>query len=310
MQQIVLCEDQPVYRDYLVDVLHEISLREEIAARPTILYSGSCTTEVADWIEAEHHGLHPVPVAADAPLVFLLDIHLPEGSDAGLVLAETVRDRFPQAYIVFVTEQLNSVFRAFRAQPFDFLPKPVTSERLAATLSSISHHHAQRNGLPLPAPADRPRPSLSDPAPAVPPPPSSSSSRSRRRLPIPVDAAFPDPSRERWQAGGPDDILQIRSAGLIYRVRRDAIRYIERTDDRTFVHEDGRTVSCGASIEQLEKELWTPDGVFVRCHRRTLVNLRYISEIDAERRSLQLTSGQRFEIGRRYLAPLQARIRK
>jgi DNA-binding LytR/AlgR family response regulator len=307
--QIVLCEDNAVYRAYLVDVIQEIGLREDLSLRPMLLFEAGNATDVNRWSEAYGAPLAPNSALLDSPLVFLLDIQLPEGDDAGLTLAEALRARFPQGYIVFVTEQLSTVFRAFRTQPFDFLPKPVSTERLAATLSSISHHFTQRHGLPAPAAPTTSHargPLTEPPAPAVEDGPKPRHARAH----VPVDAAFPDPSHERWLSGGPDDILQIRSAGLIYRIRRDAIRYVQRTDDRTYIHEEGRTVSCGTSLEILEKELWTPDGIFLRCHRRTLVNLRYIASFDLDTCTLTLTGGQRFEVGHRYLAFVQGRIRK
>ena len=318
--QIVLCEDNSVYRAYLADVIQEIGLREDLSLRPVLLFEAGNATDVGRWVEsfaatvpATAPGMPATAPHAllDAPLVFLLDIQLPEGDDAGLTLAEALRARFPQGYIVFVTEQLSTVFRAFRTQPFDFLPKPVSTERLAATLSSITHHFTQRHGLPT-----RSEPNTSHArAPLTESPATTANADPKHRghsgpVHVPVDAAFPDPSHERWLSGGPDDILQIRSAGLIYRIRRDAIRYVQRIDDRTYIHEEGRTVSCGTSLELLEKELWTPDGIFLRCHRRTLVNLRYIASFDLETRTVQLTSGQRFEVGRRYVDPVQGRIRK
>lgn len=313
MQQVVLCEDQPVYRSYLKDVLQEIALREDPALTPCLLFDAGTAGEVERWI-AGAAAAGTSRIDSDAPLVFLLDIHLQEDEEAGLSLAESIRAHHPSAYIVFVTEQLNAVFHAFRTQPFDFLPKPVSVERLAATLTLIAHHHSQRHGLPSPAgpAAAFPRTTLSEPPPEVPGRGfAAPAGRGRARRPqVPVDAAFPDPSRARWQTGGPDDILQVRSAGLIYRIRRDAIRYVERVDERTYIHEEGRTVSCNASIEVLERELRTPDDVFLRCHRRTLVNVRFITEFDPDTRALVLAGGHRFEVGRRYLRPVQARIRR
>jgi DNA-binding LytR/AlgR family response regulator len=303
--RIVLCEDNSQYRAYLVDVIQEIGLREDLTLRPALVCEAGNATDVGRWVES----VGTPQNLLEAPLVFLLDIQLPEGDDAGLTLAEALRARFPAGYIVFITEQLSTVFRAFRTQPFDFLPKPVSTERLAATLSSITHHFTQRHGFPAPsAPtASFARAPLTEPPAPV---PDADPKRRARPTPVPVDAAFPDPSHERWLSGGPDDILQIRSAGLIYRIRRDAIRYVQRIDDRTYIHEEGRTVSCDTSLELLEKELWTPDGIFLRCHRRTLVNLRYIAGFDPETRTVQLTGGQRFEVGRRYVDHVQGRIRK
>ena len=324
MQRIVLCEDQPAYRAYLQDVLGEIALREDTAVRPQLLHACACSAEAERWL-ASVDGVAALGVPAtafpgvpatptqsdqDSPIVFLLDIHLPEGEAAGLALAETVRTRYPHAYIVFVTEQLSAAFRAFRTQPFDFLPKPVTTERLSATLTSIAHHHSQRHGLPSPSvSAQRGVRGVSADDPGKPFATGKGFARGRRPS-LPVDASFPDPSRARWQTGGPDDILQVRSAGLIYRIRRDAIRYIERVDTRTYIHEEARTISCNTSVEILERELWTPDGIFLRCHRRTLVNLRYIADFDPDTHTVVLVGGPRLEVGRRYLHAVQGRIRR
>lgn len=69
-------------------------------------------------------------------IVYFLDISL-NNKVSGIELAKDIYEKNPNAYIVFVSEQLSFVFNSFKARPFDFLPKPVSENILMNCLEEI-----------------------------------------------------------------------------------------------------------------------------------------------------------------------------
>ena len=65
--------------------------------------------------------------------VLLLDINL-KGEISGLHIAEELRKINKNAYIIFTTGHLEYAMMAYKFKTFDYLPKPITFERLEETI--------------------------------------------------------------------------------------------------------------------------------------------------------------------------------
>ena len=65
--------------------------------------------------------------------VFLIDIDL-RSSINGLELAEKIRKDNKYCYFIFTTGHLEYGFQAYQCKTFDYLPKPITTERLEKTI--------------------------------------------------------------------------------------------------------------------------------------------------------------------------------
>lgn len=65
--------------------------------------------------------------------VLLLDINL-KGDISGLHIAEEIRKVNKNAYIIFTTGHLEYAMMAYKFKTFDYLPKPITFERLEETI--------------------------------------------------------------------------------------------------------------------------------------------------------------------------------
>lgn len=76
--------------------------------------------------------------------VLILDINLKFGK-TGLEIAETVRKKNKDAYIIFMTAHLEYAMMAYKFKTFDYLAKPVTSDRLEETIIRLFE---DINGLP------------------------------------------------------------------------------------------------------------------------------------------------------------------
>lgn len=68
--------------------------------------------------------------------VFLIDIEL-KSSISGLEIARQIRKNNKDCYIIFITSHLEHILVAYKYKTFDFLPKPVTLERLEETITRL-----------------------------------------------------------------------------------------------------------------------------------------------------------------------------
>lgn len=76
--------------------------------------------------------------------VLILDINL-HSNITGLELARRVREQNKNCYIIFSTGHLEYAMLAYKLKTFDYLPKPITSERLEETVVRLFD---DINGLP------------------------------------------------------------------------------------------------------------------------------------------------------------------
>lgn len=76
--------------------------------------------------------------------VLILDINL-KSNKSGLEIAAHVREKNKNAYLIFTTAHLEYAMLAYKYKTFDYLPKPVSSERMEETIVRLFE---DINGLP------------------------------------------------------------------------------------------------------------------------------------------------------------------
>lgn len=76
--------------------------------------------------------------------VLILDINL-KSNKSGLEIASKVREKNKDTYFIFTTAHLEYAMMAYKFKTFDYLAKPVTSERLEETIVRLFE---DINGLP------------------------------------------------------------------------------------------------------------------------------------------------------------------
>ena len=119
MLNIVLCDDNLKALDRLEKLLDTIIMKHNISAN--ILLKSGDSAEVLDFIKT------------NLANIFILDIDL-KGKLTGLDLASQIRSINKNAYIIFSTAHFEYVLTAYKFKTFDYLPKPITLERLEQTI--------------------------------------------------------------------------------------------------------------------------------------------------------------------------------
>jgi len=130
MLQIVICEDNVEYLNLIAGYVKRILKLKNIPGE--IVYASVHPDEVETFLIC-----HDVNV-------LLLDIDL-KAKQTGYDLALKIREVNSDAYLVFISEHLEYVLQSFKARPFDFLPKPVTQNRLSICLESIWKDYCRKN---------------------------------------------------------------------------------------------------------------------------------------------------------------------
>lgn len=130
----LIVEDEPLLRAELRDKLADLW--------PELTLVG----EAADGVEALRM-LHTL-----RPDVLFLDIQMP-----GIDGIEVARQAPPSSQIVFVTAFGNHALQAFDAGAVDYLVKPITMARLAATVNRLRTRSAAQHPAPVPEAPQAPR---------------------------------------------------------------------------------------------------------------------------------------------------------
>jgi two-component system LytT family response regulator len=172
--------------------------------------------------------------------------------------------------MVFVTAFDEHAVRAFEAQAFDYLLKPIEEGRLAQTL------HRVRTAL-----GARRLAGITDPEAA------------RNGL-APITPAGPLPTQfER--------LLNVRDRGQIFRIEIDSIEKIEAAGDYMCIHVNGQTLILRETMKDLERRL--DPRKFQRIHRSTIVNLDLVKQVKPHTNGecfLVLASGAQVKVSRSY----------
>lgn len=119
MLRFVLCDDNAQVLSRLAKILEKIFFKNSIDAQ--LVLQATTPDEVLTYINN-----NPVDV-------LFLDINL-KSTVSGCDVADIVRRKNKNIYIIFLTGHLEYALLAYKYKTFDYLPKPVTDERLEETV--------------------------------------------------------------------------------------------------------------------------------------------------------------------------------
>lgn len=119
MLNFVLCDDNKTVISKLEKMIDSICIANNIDA--TIGLSTTKSNDVFEYIKTNNVD------------VLFLDIDLKENI-SGITLAEQIRKFNKKIYIIFTSAHLEYILIAYKCKTFDFLPKPVSLEKLNETI--------------------------------------------------------------------------------------------------------------------------------------------------------------------------------
>lgn len=119
MLNFVICDDNLNILDKFSNVLENIFVKHNYDAE-----IGFKTDNVDDLLNY---------IDENKTDVLILDINL-KSNKTGLEIASRVRERYKDTYFIFTTAHLEYAMMAYKFKTFDYLAKPVTSERLEETI--------------------------------------------------------------------------------------------------------------------------------------------------------------------------------
>lgn len=119
MLNFIICDDSVNMLNKISKMLESIFISNNIDAN--IAFQSTQPQEVLNFANS-----HKVDV-------FLLDIQL-KSNMSGLELAKKIRENNKDAYIVFTTGHLEYSLVAYKLKTFDYIAKPITTERLEETI--------------------------------------------------------------------------------------------------------------------------------------------------------------------------------
>ncbi len=247
---VLVVDDEAPARQRLVDLLRKDPLAANI-------------------LEAED-GLRAVDaIQSRQPDLVLLDVQMPELGGLGVIDA-VGPERMPLT--VFVTAYDQHAVRAFEANALDYLLKPYSDERFAATMARVKSRLAERSAREL-----------------------------GQRIVRMVSAMVPRHNRL--------DRLVVKSAGTTRFVRVDEIDWIEAAGVYVNLHIAGKGLLYRATLNELDERL---DPLrFMRIHRSAIVNIESIVQLEpishGEFEEV-LKYGSRPRISRNYRAQVEKRL--
>ena len=119
MLSFALCDDNNSVLERLAKMLETIFINNELDA--CVAFKSTSGHELLSYFE--HNQVN----------VLLLDVEL-KSDISGLELAEKIRAKNKSMYFIFTTGHLEYILPAFKVKTFDYLPKPITLERLEETI--------------------------------------------------------------------------------------------------------------------------------------------------------------------------------
>ena len=122
MLNFVLCDDNLNIVKKLKEMLEILFVKNDIDAK-----IGFYTDSPEKVLEYEKENIVDILV---------LDINL-NSNISGIDLAKTIRKRNKKVYVIFSTGHLEYSLVAYSVKTFDYLPKPITIERLEVTLKRL-----------------------------------------------------------------------------------------------------------------------------------------------------------------------------
>ena len=130
MLNFILCDDNLNILDRLEKMLETIFSKNNYEAQ--VSFKSDKIEDILDYVDNNQVD------------VLLLDINL-KASKTGLELAEEVRKKNKNVYLVFTTGHLEYAMVAYKFKTFDYLAKPITYDRLEDTVKRLFD---DINGLP------------------------------------------------------------------------------------------------------------------------------------------------------------------
>ncbi len=119
MLNFVICDDNPAVLNRLSKMLEAIFITNDIDAE--IGLKALSASDVINYLESNKVD------------VLILDINL-KSETTGCDIAEMVRKKNKDVYIIFTTGHLEYALIAYKYKTFDYLPKPIVDERLEETI--------------------------------------------------------------------------------------------------------------------------------------------------------------------------------
>jgi DNA-binding LytR/AlgR family response regulator len=199
------------------------------------------------------------------PDIAFLDIRMP-----GMSGIEAARQLYRQSHIVFATAYDQYALDAFEQGALDYLLKPVSAERLAATCARIrarmgAHIGAQTSaGVPAPAQPDMP--------------PQDVGAQLARLTELLEKKAAPRTGYLRW--------IQAQVGSSLRMISTREVLFFQSDEKYTRVQTLGAEYLIRKTLKELLDEL-DPDE-FWRIHRSTLVRVEAIAEVTRDLRGRHL----------------------
>ncbi len=122
MLNFVICDDNVNLLDKLEKMLEAIFAKNNYEA--SVVFKSDSADDILNYIDNN---------IAD---VLMLDINL-KSNKSGLELAEEIRKRKKNSYIIFTTGHLEYAMVAYRYKTFDYLAKPIVYDRLEDTINRL-----------------------------------------------------------------------------------------------------------------------------------------------------------------------------
>lgn len=119
MLNFVICDDNLNLLDRLEKMLETLFTKNNYDA--SVTFKSHDADDILNYIE--HNTVD----------VVMLDINL-KSNKSGLELAEEIRKKKKNPYIIFTTGHLEYAMLAYKYKTFDYLPKPIVYERLEETI--------------------------------------------------------------------------------------------------------------------------------------------------------------------------------
>lgn len=119
MLNFVICDDNQNMLNKLNKMFDTIFISNNIDAN--IVFHSTNPIEILDFAKSNNVD------------VFILDIQL-KSNISGIELAEKIREFNKHSYIIFTTGHLEYSLIAYKLKTFDYIPKPITLERLEETV--------------------------------------------------------------------------------------------------------------------------------------------------------------------------------
>lgn len=122
MLKFAICDDNIIILNRLTKMLESIFLKNNLCAE--VVLSSNSSRELIEYTNSNNLD------------VLILDIDF-KSECSGLELAKKIRKKNKDMYLIFSTGHLEYALIAYKLKTFDYLPKPITPERLEETVNRI-----------------------------------------------------------------------------------------------------------------------------------------------------------------------------